>query len=353
MKKTILFSVLAAAVLSAACERVPGSSIFSGPAGKLSAEIMLDGAPPTRAADSGIDVLGSEATVNKVDLFIFSASAGKDGLLARHFAGTTLTDPQWANVTLPVGSYDVYAVVNGLEDYSTVLKKSDLLGYDYDISLFNGRSADFLMAGSTSASVEISENETTPASLVVSRLVARVVVRSVTDNLPAALPWTLEGMYLQNVPALAGLDGAVRSTKFYNPDAHVSENYADHDDVDITNADAPDVTAAPAPVAALYTYENTSAGKIGTYKDADVYGSLLQPVLTVYGIVGSFGRKYYNIPLNGSVDGGLLRNHTYDVKLTINNIGTDTPHEDLLEGAAALAITAAEWEPGDSFNKEM
>lgn len=353
MKKIVLFSVLAAAVLSAACERVPGGSLVAGPSGRLSAEIVVDGAPSTRGADSGIDVLGSEATVNKVDLFIFSASAGKDGLLARHFAGTALTDPQWASVTLPVGSYEVYAVVNGLDDYSGVLKKSDLLGADYDIALFNGRSADFLMAGSAAASVEISEDETTTVSLVVSRLVARVVVRSVTDNLPAALPWTLEGMYLQNVPALAGLDGTVRQTKFYNPDAHVSVNYADHVDVDITNAEAPDVTAAPAPVAALYTYENTSTGKIGTYKDADVYGSLLQPVLTVYGIVGSFGRKYYNIPLNGSVDGGLLRNHTYDVRLTINNVGTDTPHEDLIEGTAAITVTAADWEPGDVFNKQM
>ena len=351
MKRISFVSLLLAAVFFVACERVPGFPGYDGPLGTLSPVITMDGASGTKAADSGIDVLGPEAKINKVDLFIFSAE--KDGLLARHFSSSSLSDSQWAAVTLPVGAYEVYAVVNGSYDYSDVVKKSDLLGQDYDLAAFNGRSADFLMAGSSTAAVEITENENTPVAVVVSRLVARVVVRSVTDNLPEALPWTLEGMYLQNVPALVGVDGSVRTTKYYNPDAHVSVNYSDHVDVNVDNAEAPDVTAAQYPVAALYTYENTSTGKIGTYKDSDTYGSLLQPVLTVYGIVGSFGRKYYNIPLNGSVDGGLLRNHTYDVNLTINNVGTDTPHEELIEGVAGITVTAAEWEPGDTFNQQM
>lgn len=413
-KNTFLFAslLLGAAALLSACngEKLPtGPVTASDGEGTVNIHLFVEGSPQTKAPST--TVLNGEETVNRVDLFLFKNGTDAQGVvnpIARYFTATSLTDAQWYTdgagsgkgpVTLPVGDYIAWVVVNGYgwnstdaSVYPAVAKEADLLALDHDLAAFNKDGSGFIMAGTKTFTVTV--NTDVSVALNVSRLVSRVRLLSITDNLSGPLSFTLEGMFLQNVPQFAGVlqegdvHSGVRTIGYYNPEGYkggsvayslhtnvISRSSANFSDIDANALTAVDGAAwiamatnysdpHTAAAGCMYSYENMSTVKIGKNATGTTY-SLVQPVLTVYGQVTGQGRKFYNIPLNISPEGkfwpsgttfnpnGLRRNYTYDINLTINNVGTDDTHTELELGSVDVAIEVNPWVAGNEYTPNM
>ena len=186
---------LALLPLLSSCDRLPAPGESELPC--FPVEFRIGDVPDTRA--TGV-VASEEGRVNRWSLCIFRLS---DGWLAA--AGTSSSSASIA-CTLPAGAYRAVAVVNvpvsgpGTFDPSACLTEDDLEGQT--AFLADQAPGCLAMYGGESFFLE-----TGPASFAipVSRLVSKVMLRKVTLRLSdaglAAYPFTLDAVYLDNVPS--------------------------------------------------------------------------------------------------------------------------------------------------------
>ena len=215
MKKKVSL-LLAATTLLAACNKqeqmpLPETQTY----GTIELSIDADSGLQTKAVEAYTTAQTYESQVNKVQVFVF----GSDGKINYYKnLGTSLT----GSITTSSGSKTVYAVVNG-PDLSTVGTLSELEAKAVDLSANSTTaSTGFVMAGKASCTVSSSSVN---CAITVSRLAARVVLKSVTNALPASYgALKIERVFLSNVVGNQNLAGTASPSTWYNKEGRKDES---------------------------------------------------------------------------------------------------------------------------------
>ena len=347
MKKFIFFFV--AALSFAACnhEQLEVTGRPDSPKGTVYLSIS-DGELFSKA--SSTTSTDYEKVVKNVQVLVFDES---DLLVAYHDAGTTTS-----NITLYVaeGAKDVWAVVNG-PDLTSISNKDQLMRYAVTLSGNNDLTGTngFVMSGHKSVTV----SALTPASanIVVERLISRVRIAKVSNNLPTAYSsMTIEGIYLANVVGNQNLAGNASITTWYNK-MGTSDGTKTKIIDGVTNmAELPAYTfngtdkalangASYEPGYYFYSYPN------GTSTDVDEWSDPFTARMT---------RLILNVRINGTLyyypvvlKQKLERNKSYDVEVSVVSLGSENPWEEIKKGSITTIITVKDWVAGASYSESI
>ena len=291
-----------------------------------------------------------EKVVANVQVLVFDEN---DLLVAYHDAGTTLT-----NITLYVaeGMKDVWAVVNG-PSLTAISKKEQLLEYGITLDGSNDLTGvkGFVMSGH--ASVNVSALTPASANIIVERLVSRVRLANVSNDLPSAYSsLTVESVCLTNVVGNQNLSGTAVETVWYNRMG--TSNGTQSMIIDgVTNmAELPSYTfvgtdkslsngQSYAPGYYFYSYPNSTAVDVDGWSDP--FTARMSRLVLSVRIDGTL--YYYPVVLNRKLE----RNKSYDVEVSIVSLGTTAPWEELKKGSIYCTITVKDWQPGDSYSETI
>ena len=293
----------------------------------------------------------SEKVVNSAQLLVFKS----DGSLARYQSknnpgqGTISFD----SITLPVGQYRVYALLNA-KPASGYTLESQVLLEEYSLQDNNDGLVQWAFETCTVVSGESAE-----CSLEAKRLVARVRLVSVKNNLPAAFgAVTFENIFLENVVGTMSIEPPVNPS-FLNKYGRADiTNVASMIDGSTYQAEAP-----------LMTFRNCSQQIVNngtascdynlycfgnTYDvEAPAVSTTFTPCATKLVLsVSILGQRYY-YPVFVSTPRTVEENKTYSIAITLNNLGSSDPSVPVTLSTASVTITAADWDDGGSQNLQI
>lgn len=186
----ISFLFVTSVLAAAACSR-PQAVVSEPDSYRLA--VTLEGVDATRADDS---LAGEEQRVRDLQLFVFSDGAREDYL--------HITEGVTGSLICRYGMKSVWAVVNG-SDLSDIFREDDLEGSVVPLGA-NARGA-LVMSGS----VRVFVSEDIPVGIRVQRLVSRVEIQNIVTDFDGTRlggkPFSLDAVYLINVPAATLLGG--------------------------------------------------------------------------------------------------------------------------------------------------
>lgn len=293
-----------------------------------------------------------ESAVKKVQIFVFDS----DGKLNAYVnAGTSLT----ATIDVSYGTKDVWAVVNG-EDLGSITSKTGLLSHTVSLGTNSTDvSKGFVMAGN--ASVTLS-GPTASAPITVSRLVSRVALVSVRNEMPAAYgSISVVNAFLANVVGNENIAGNASPSIWYNMEGRsdttpraaaniinggtyaASEAALTYKQIgqSVSSGTTHDVSSSPYLV---YAYKNSSAvapsGFHSTFS--------AQKTALIVTIVISGTTYYYPVVMDS-----LERNKSYTVALTLKGLGSEDPDTPIQKGAISAAVTVAGWTSGAVYDENI
>jgi hypothetical protein len=332
MKK--ILSILAIAVLFTACNAIEPDSKGEG---RLT--IHVKGDILTKAVT---DVLGNEATVNNLQIFIF------DGEICKYYFdnGTTLSK---TIDKVQTGTYEIWAVANLGEALSASVTKSTLKTKALTLAQ-NASSTGFVMSGESQ--VEVKASGTESVEITISRLVARARLLKVTNNLSAGYG-TIKIKYvmLDNVVSNQNLAGTADITTWSNKMGRNSGTKIDG----TIKSEAPESLLANAterniaiggsdtPNFPFYGYAN---GTTEDSTDITNWSARKTRLVVVAEIQGN--TYYYPVTLPS-----FARNTAYDISLNIRNLGSNDPETKPSTDAIDATITVAPWEDGGEIIEEF
>ena len=357
--KKILFLIsvilLLGAALTVSCKKLAGvSDSGDGQAEVETATLTIslsgvDTDISTRA--SGTAEYNGDKTASSLQFLIFD-SAGN------YVKKTTAT----GTVKLSKGMYyTIVAVVNGPEvaDLTLTQTRATVASLADNPFVMHGQA----LANLSSAS---SANITVP----VSSLASRVHLNSVKNNLPTAFgAISLKRIYLCNVKGQIQLDGTAVDT-WYNQYGRkvlgtpISAN-STTGAVDAENTgsaytfksyeSSSTTIGAGATLSAnayYYAFPNTLKTAIPSNLATTTSWTDQATWLTVCGEVN--GNVYYwTVNLGAALDNGLERNYSYDVSLTLNNLGSSDPGTPVTEATATLGLNIQPWQAGSEITQTL
>ena len=351
MKKTVSL-LLAATTLLAACNKqeqmpLPETQTY----GTIQLSIDADSGLQTKAVEAYTTAQTYESQVNKVQVFVF----GSDGKINYYKnLGTSLT----GSITTSSGSKTVYAVVNG-PDLSTVGTLSELEAKAVDLSANSTTaSTGFVMTGKATCTVSGTDVD---CAVTVSRLVSRVVLKSVVNGLPSSYgELRVERVYLSNVVGNQNLAGTASPSTWYNREGRKDESPLVEShiiDGSTYRASCEDLTyrsvgqqvavggtLEPSVPYLLYSFPNAAtAAPSGFSAGFTPQRSVLVVAATVKGET-----YYYPVVLDAST---LERNTSYTVGLTVTSLGSKDPNEPVDKGSAAVTVTVDGWKAGAAYDE--
>ena len=352
MKKSLLFGWAAAAavVLFGACNQVPQPTTETETGTLIVKPVLIGEGIATRTA--GTDVVGKEATVTSAQLLIFDTSGHLEYYTT--LAGGVTSVP----VQLRVGSMKAWVVANG-PDLSNVKTESALTATVLELSTYNDPSTDFVMAGSNTCTVTASN--TADCVVEISRLVARVTLKSLTSNLPSAYgAVTVNYVMLENVVSQCRIDGQASGLNWYNPMGRATESplVAAH----IVN---PPTYAADAPSLTYQTLGSSSSFNKGTSYTTPLrfYAYPNNTATDQTGFATTFTARYTRLVIKATIDGGtyyypisipaLARNKCYDVSVTLVGLGSTDPDVPVVKGAFDASFTVKAWVAGSEITESI
>ena len=259
-------------------------------------------------------------------------------------------------------SYTVIAVINGPDVSNVSLAQARAVV----ASLADNP---FVMHGQAVAN--LSATESASLTIPVTSLASRIHLNSVKNNLPTSFgAITLKRIYLCNVKGQIQLDCTDVATWYnqYGRKALATPITANS----TTGAVDSETTGA---AYTFKSYESTPATTIaaGATLSANVYyyafpNSLKTAIpanlattttwtdqatwLSVCGQVN--GNIYYwTVNLGAALENGLERNYSYDVALTIKNLGSSDPGTPVTEANATLGINIQPWQAGTEITQTL
>lgn len=302
----------------------------------------------TKAASSTTEQ-AYEKSIYSVQLFVFDSSTGKINIYKNMGTSTT------ASISTTVGNKNVWAVVNGpaMSDISTEAElkaKSITLGN-------NSKTTGFVMVGSQTC--QVTNGGTVNCSISVKRLVARVTVSSIKNQLPASYgAVNLKNIFLSNVVGNQNLNGDQAPSTWYNKEGRANENplVSAH----IINgteylADIPELTfkkytnsiangGSYNPSCAFYTFANNSTVSPSAF---NATFSAQRSVLMITAEIGGV-LNYYPVVLSQST---LAANTSYNVDVTFTGTGSTDPNVPVQKGNISVTISVAQWVSGASYDE--
>ena len=349
MKTNFFFCLAVFAAFSVSCQKeasVPEEGLLCVDLRFDTPEVRSAAAPVPRNPDTTEQPY--EKNIRNVDILIF----GHDGRLDLLYnAGTSLASKDFS---VRIGAKVVWVIING-PDLSSVKRLSDFqtIQTRLDDNTINGPSQGFVMAGS--GNCEVTTKGKASCSIEVCRFVSRIALTRVEIALPAAYPnLIIKNVLLANVVANQNLSGTEQPKTWYNKKGR-TESGAIIDGFSGRTAACPALTfkhsgttvsnrsSLPLPTPwFFYGYPNPTAED-----PADVSGDFrAQPsrLIVTAEIDGTL--YYYPVTLPA-----LERNKAYEVELSIQGLGTDSPDTPPSKGSFNTQIKIASWEEGAILNK--
>jgi hypothetical protein len=353
MKKIFipLSCTLTAVLLLSSCDKMHGEKTSSpqlSPEETSTLSISIEGVDAEITTRASTSEIGSDKTAQSTQIFIFEPG----GACAKKLSAAS------NDIVLPRGfKYTVAALINGPELANpslTALRDKIISLKDHPFVMYKEQQADLTTAAEVSVALKVTS------------LGARVRVKNVTNNLPSWLGnLTINKMFLCNV---------VGTAQPKAPTYNITYNWYGRNNINtpisdgsVTGSVSSSAEAAAytlkEPALALSSGESLSGkgyscsfycfpnknktaipdtGYSGTTADQS-----LATWLTVCGTVGA--KTYYwtiNLGENISKTTGLAANYTYDVTLTINNLGSLNPTVPVVPGSADISCTISPWTDG-------
>lgn len=292
----------------------------------------------TRSSDTS--PFEDECTISDLQVLVF----GEDGSIDSYMDLGTGTD---GTISVRTGNKTVYAVANG-PSLAGCLTETELKNTDIGLEEWNRHDRGFIMSGS--AACPVTKDRVSQCPVSVTRHVSRVVLRSVTNSIPAAYGnIVINGIMLTNAVAGQNLNGDMPETIWANrmgrqdEEPMVAEHIingtsfpAGHSGCTMLLPEGLDIPAGSGRemAARLYCFPNSTASDRS-------------------GFSTSFTARYTRLVISAVVNGkqcyypvslpDLRRNTTYDVAMTIRHAGSDDPEEEVSPAYAEIGITAGEW----------
>ena len=353
MRKTISILAMAAAVLCS-CDKnadcVPCED--QQETGTLAVSLLFDEGAQTKAVTSFTTSQTYEKQVNKVQIFVFDES-GKINIYKD--AGTTQSN---ISISTTTGKKTIWAVVNG-PDLSEVASLAELEDTAIDLAANSTTAATgFVMAGSTSCTVSASA---ATANISVSRLVARVALQKVTNQLPDGYgALTIDNVVLTNVAGNQNIAGDATPATWYNKmgrkDGATESSQIIDGDTNKASCEALTFKSVKQEVAhgsdlnittpyLFYSFPNSNtAGSTGWVNPFTARASRLVVTATIDGV-----KYYYPVTLSKKLE----RNKAYTVEITITGLGSTDPDKPIEKGGLTAAITVLDWVDGGSYEETL
>lgn len=272
--------------------------------------------------------ISGEDNVKSVQIFVFR----KDGVLDAYVKSSTSS----ASLDCTIGEKDFFAIVNA-PDITNVGNVKELESMRSQLSSNSvGR---FVMTGRTSAVVTTEQNN---VSVDVSRLVARITVKKITNAITApqysSAPLVLKQIYLLNVAGDIPYSGTGEPVIWYNK----AKNTGDLPEL-LESAALGESIASNASYTSdhhFYCYPNH------TSKDSS--SDIWSPRFTRLVLKMGFKDKeyYYPVTLDG-IDANTIYN-IEEVKIT--RIGSVNPDIPVSVGTVSLTVNVVPWQNGPSSN---
>ena len=322
----------------AACSRQEQPAAVPQEFGTIEFSIIPQEGQVTRAVTSYTEAQAHETRINSVQVLVF---------------GTGLT----GSISTTSGTKTVYAVVNG-PDLSAVATLSELESSAVDLSANGtGSSGGFVMTGKATCTVSGTDVD---CAVTVSRLVSRVVLKSVVNGLPSSYgELRVERVYLSNVVGNQNLAGTASPSTWYNREGRKDESPLVEShiiDGSTYRASCEDLTyrsvgqqvavggtLEPSVPYLLYSFPNAAtAAPSGFSAGFTPQRSVLVVAATVK------GETYYSPVLDAST---VERNTSYTVGLTVTSLGSKDPNEPVDKGSAAVTVTVDGWKAGAAYDE--
>lgn len=335
MKRLIIPFLALAAI--AACQKTPQATPaenneFGYLSVSLSQERPVTKADPTPATDE-------EKAEKKVSVYVFNKRNGR--LDAYKDIATSGTECKFK---LTTGEKTVYALINGanLQGRETVTSITELESLIDDISTGTIAVNGLTMFGSTNVTVTMASEAT--AAVTVNRLVSRVVVNRIVNNLPAQYgKMKFECAYLANAYSKSTLKGV--TSDMVNPDG-----YADAAKTKEIGKAGEQGSCAPymfRTIGQEVLVGNAMSTPVSLYcqpNPSDTYTTLL-----LYVTYGGDLSGYYPIKLSKK----LAANTTYSLDITCNNPPVYKPDDPFDVNGLNVTITVSDWTTGEQYTVEL
>ena len=353
MRKTISILAMAAAVLCS-CDKnadcVPCED--QQETGTLAVSLLFDEGAQTKAVTSFTTSQTYEKQVNKVQIFVFDES-GKINIYKD--AGTTQSN---ISISTTTGKKTIWAVVNG-PDLSEVASLAELEDTAIDLAANSTTAATgFVMAGSTSCTVSATA---ATANISVSRLVARVALQKVTNQLPDGYgALTIENVVLTNVAGNQNIAGDATPATWYNKmgrkDGATESSQIIDGDTNKASCEALTFKSVKQEVAhgadlniatpyLFYSFPNSNtAGSTGWVNPFTARASRLVVTATIDGV-----KYYYPVTLSKKLE----RNKAYTVEITITGLGSTDPDKPIEKGGFTAGINVLDWVDGGCYEETL
>lgn len=331
MKRILIFA--AAAMTLLACQKNNPVNVPAEDTGMLSIS-LTQGDAVTKAAYT--NVLDEEKAEKKVSVLVFSKRNNR--LDAYKEIASTSAECKFR---LTTGEKIVYAVVNG-PSLASVTSIDELKAVVDNLASTTIAANGLTMIGTTNATVSLASEAT--VEVAVNRLVSRVVINKIENNLPAQYgKIRVESVFLANAYSKSTLGGT--PSEMVNVDG-----YAD--------------AAKTSPIGKNGTQGLCAAYLFKTVGQDILVGSSLdtpyilyaQPnstdVLTKFLIYVTYGGDlsgYYPIPLKNKLEA----NTTYTLSVKLNNPPVPNPDDPFELNGLNVTIKVNNWTTGDEYQVEM
>ena len=327
------------ALTSLACSKDNPSEQAAQKTQMATLEVNVSEGITTRATSVNDANIGTAA--GDIQVLVFN---GEGDLLAY---GVNSASSSTISMSIPTGTVECYAVVNGSGDLSFIATKSVLLKrLSY---LKNSTTSRMEMLGSVSKTVSAGANS---VSIEVKRFASKVQIDKITPAFTApahkALEFRLTGIYLVNVNGscpYTQASTAGSSDYWYNKMKYVSGEcnalISDKLSTPVTLQASADAVTPYTTAHYLYCYPNPVTTDSSSSTWSNRYTRLV--VETTLG-----GTTYYypvNIPTPTA-------NTLYQItNMQITGLGSDSPDKIVEKGSLSVSITVTDWSTG--FSKEV
>lgn len=359
MKKILSFisvALLLVAALAVSCKKLadvtgPGEDSSDEETATLSISLSgVDTDISTRASSTA--EYNGDKTAADVQFLILDSSGNYVKWLTT--AGST---------TLSKGmTYTVVAVVNGPVVYGARL--SDVRNMVCGLAAYP-----YVMYGEATANLTSASSASVTVS--VTSLASRVHLTSIRNSMPGAFgAITLKRVYLSNVKGEVKFDGTAVAT-WYNQygrkalttpitansttgavDAECTASAYTFKSYEATPATSIATSATYSANAYYYTFPNSLKTAIPANLATTTTWTDQATWLTVCGEVNS-KIYYWTVNLGAALTNGIERNYSYDVALTVNNLGSSDPGTPVTAGTATLAINVQPWQAGSEITQTL
>lgn len=350
MKTSYYLLTALAALGMISCNKIDSPSPEQAEMGTIRVSVVED-PTQTKAVTAYTTSQDYEKAVKNVQVFIFD-EAGNINIYSD--LGTNVS----ASIATTAGKKTIWAVVNG-KNLSSVKTLTDLKAETVKLE-DNSKTGGFVMAGSGTCTVGTSE---VTCSVSVSRLVSRIALRSVTNNLPSSLgSLEIRNVFISNVVGNQNIGGSAAASTWYNKEGRADESSRDKTHIingSTYKASCPDLTYngtvtevsngsayTPSTPYLFYGFPNSSTTK------PDGFSTTFAAQRTVLVVTAAVDGKvqYYPVFLDNAL---LERNKTYTVGLTITGLGSDDPNKEVQKGSVKVSISVANWTSGATYDETI